>query len=380
MPRYKFDQIAYNIIEKKMPEPGEEKMYIGLEHLDSGSLRVTRWGSDVELTGEKLKMKKGDILFGRRNTYLRRAAIAPHDGIFSAHGMIFRPKTDIIDPDYFPFFISSDYFMDAAIRISVGSLSPTVNWKALKDLEFDIPSLADQRKSAEILQAINDTKEAYQDLLGKTDELVKSQFIDEFGQDEFPKEPLGDNVVEMFIGPFGSALKNECFVEKDAGYCMVYEQKHAIQKTMDVPTRYVDEKKYKELSRFTVLPGDIIVSCRGTIGEIYAVPEDAPIGIMHPSIMKVRLRKEKYDQRFFVFVLEQYMKEHAKEANGTSVKMAVSAKTLEKELFILPELKHQKRFIDFVEQSDKSKFELKKNIDSLHALMRAKQQADFESQ
>lgn len=66
MPHYKFDQIAFNITDKKMPEPGDEKMYIGLEHLDSGSLKVNRWGSEVELTGQKLVMKKGDILFGRR--------------------------------------------------------------------------------------------------------------------------------------------------------------------------------------------------------------------------------------------------------------------------------------------------------------------------
>ena len=160
----------------------------------------------------------------------------------------------------------------------------------------------------------------------------------------------------MFIGPFGSALTNECFVAQEDGYCMVYEQKHAIQKTMDVPTRFVPKKKYLELKRFNIQGGDIIVSCRGTVGEIYAIPDDAPMGIMHPSIMKIRLKKEKYDKKFFVFALEQYMKEHAREANGTSIKMAVSAKTLEKELFILPNLSLQKQFVSFAEQSDKSKF------------------------
>ena len=177
MPHYKFSDLAYNITDKKMPEPGDEKTYIGLEHLDSGSLAVTRWGGEIELKGQKLVMKKGDILFGRRNTYLRRAAIAPHDGIFSAHGMIFRPKTEVIDPDYFPFFIASDYFMNAAIKISVGSLSPTVNWKTLKELEFDIPSLEQQRESAKILKAANELKESYQALLLKTDDLVKSEFM-----------------------------------------------------------------------------------------------------------------------------------------------------------------------------------------------------------
>lgn len=301
-------------------------------------------------------MKKGDVLFGKRRAYQKKVAIAPFDGIFSAHGMVLRPKEDVIDKDFFPMFIKSDYFLDAAIKISVGSLSPTINWRDLKELKFELPSLEEQRKLAEALWAIYDMKDKYKKLILATDELVKSQFIERFGDADFAREPLGQNVIEMFIGPFGSALKNECFVEGNDAFCMVYEQKHAIQKTLDVPTRYVNEGKYQELKRFTIHPGDIIVSCRGTIGEIYAVPEDAPMGIMHPSIMKVRVKKEKYDQKFFVFVLEQYMKEHAREANGTSVKMAVSAKALEKELFIVPPLIVQKQFIDFVEQSDKSKF------------------------
>ena len=185
----------------------------------------------------------------------------------------------------------------------------------------------------------------------------KSQFIEMFGDTtSYPREPLSSNVIEMFIGPFGSSLKNDCFVPEKSGYCMVYEQKHAIQKTMDVETRFVDEKKYQELQRFNIKGGDIIVSCRGTIGEVFAVPDDAPIGIMHPSIMKIRLRKERYNKKFFVFALEQYMQEHMREANGTAVKMAVSATTLGKELFILPDIDTQNAFVEFVEQSDKSKF------------------------
>ena len=68
MPKFKFGDLVYNITEKASPIPGDEELYIGLEHLDSGSLKVSRWGSKVVLTGDKLKMQKGDILFGRRNT------------------------------------------------------------------------------------------------------------------------------------------------------------------------------------------------------------------------------------------------------------------------------------------------------------------------
>ena len=161
----------------------------------------------------------------------------------------------------------------------------------------------------------------------------------------------------MFIGPFGSSLKNEYFVDEDNAYCMVYEQKHAIQKTMEVSTRYVDEKKYNELKRFSVFGGDIIVSCRGTIGEIYAIPDNAPMGIMHPSIMKIRLNKDKYNQKFFVFALEQYMREHNAEARGSGVKMAVSATVLGQSDFIIPPISIQNDFVSFVEQTDKLKFD-----------------------
>ena len=180
----------------------------------------------------------------------------------------------------------------------------------------------------------------------------------------------------MFIGPFGSSLKNDCFVPVEQGFCMVYEQKHAIQKTMALETRFVDERKYNELKRFNVQGGDIIVSCRGTIGEIYALPDDAPMGIMHPSIMKIRLKKERYDKSFFVFVLEQYMKAHMSEANGTAVKMAVSATTLGKELFIVPNMDKQKEFVTFVQQSDKSKFELQEAITRIDNFIKSLIQQD----
>ena len=181
MAKYRFEQIAINSKEKKKPAEEDRFTYLGLEHLDSGSLRVTRFGSDVAPIGEKLVMHKGDVLFGKRRAYQKKVAIAPFDGIFSAHGMVLRPREEVVDKDFFPLFISSDYFLDAAIKISVGSLSPTINWRDLKELEFELPDLDTQRGLAKVLWSINDTMEAYKKLISATDELVKSQFIEMFG-------------------------------------------------------------------------------------------------------------------------------------------------------------------------------------------------------
>ncbi len=190
--KFKFDQIAINSTAKKKPEPEDAANYIGLEHLTPGTFEISEWGSSVAPVGEKLLMKKGDVLFGRRRAYQRKVGIAPFDGIFSAHGMVLRPRTEVVDESYFPFFISSDQFMNEAVRISVGSLSPTINWGTLKNCEFDLPPMEEQKKLAELLWAANDLKEKYKKAITATDEMLKAKFREMFGEVGNEDGPRGD--------------------------------------------------------------------------------------------------------------------------------------------------------------------------------------------
>ena len=189
---------------------------------------------------------------------------------------------------------------------------------------------------------------------------------------EYKCVPLYESVEEMFIGPFGSSLKNECFVDEDEAYCMVYEQKHAIQKTMDVETRYVNEQKYNELKRFNIHGGDIIVSCRGTIGETFVVPEDAPLGIMHPSIMKIRLKDGVYDKYYFNLLLKSRLKKHEAEANGSGIKMAISATELARELFPVPTMQEQQEITDIISGISDVIEKRKQELSALDDLIKAR--------
>ena len=166
---------------KANPTEEDSRSYIGLEHLDSGSLHVKRWGSDADLKGQKLRMKKGDLLFAKRNAYLRRVAIAPHDGFFSAHGMVLRPRGKHILPEFLPFFLQSDMFMERAIEISVGSLSPTINWKTLKVQEFPLPPLDEQKHIAEILWAADEAVEKWHSCQSSLQRLIES-IVEETGK------------------------------------------------------------------------------------------------------------------------------------------------------------------------------------------------------
>ena len=250
--------------------------------------------------------------------------------------------------------------------------------KELNKIEIPVLSLEEQRKIAETLSKVDELIAFRDQQLAKLDELVKARFVEMFGDEQaFNKEPLSQNVEEMFIGPFGSSLKNESFVSKENGYCMVYEQKHAIRKTMDVETRYIDKPKYEELKRFSIHGGDIIVSCRGTIGETYIVPLNAPLGIMHPSIMKIRVKDSIYNRVFFDFLLQEKLKQHEAQANGSGVKMAVTASALGKEEFIVPSIPFQNQFAAFVERVDQQKQTVQQSLEKLELMKKALMQEYF---
>lgn len=158
--RLSFGAIADNVNERVEPLDAAEEIYVGLDDLDSGSLHIRRWGRGSDVIGTKLRFRKGDIIFGRRRAYQRKLAVAEFDGICSAHAMILRAKPNVVLPEFLPFLMMSDKFMNRAIEISVGSLSPTINWTTLKLEEFDLPPPNQQRRIADILWAVDEVSGA----------------------------------------------------------------------------------------------------------------------------------------------------------------------------------------------------------------------------
>lgn len=155
--RVKFGDVIDSVTDR-VDNPSEAGVdrYVGLEHLDPGVLTVQRWGSPDEVEAQKLRFQPGDVIFGRRRAYQKKVALAEFEGICSAHALVLRARSEHIHPDFLPVFLSSDYFLDRAIGISVGSLSPTVNWRDLKVQEFDLPPLDEQKRIADLLWALED--------------------------------------------------------------------------------------------------------------------------------------------------------------------------------------------------------------------------------
>lgn len=168
----RFDEIAKESKEstKNAVEDGLE-FYVGLEHLDSQSLRIARRGVIAEDNPTFTKrFKIGQVLFGRRRAYLKKVAVADFEGICSGDITVIESVSGKIIPELLPFIIQSDMFFDWAVKNSAGGLSPRVKWKSLAELKFPLPPLARQK---EILEVLEKVEECYV----KAENLIKSLFI-----------------------------------------------------------------------------------------------------------------------------------------------------------------------------------------------------------
>ena len=141
--------------------------------------------------------------------------------------------SDAIYNEYLYFFLKSK--TDYLNSLGRGATFKEISKSIVENIEIPLPEVNQQKEIAEKFKKLEQLISLRKQQLAKLDELVKARFVEMFGDEQaFNKELLSQNVEEMFIGLFGSSLKNENFVSKENGYCMVYEQKHAIRKTMDV--------------------------------------------------------------------------------------------------------------------------------------------------
>lgn len=157
--KIRFEKIASNISERVEPQKTTLDTYVGLEHLDPDSLVIARTGKPDDVIGTKLKIYKGDIIFGKRRAYQRKVAVSHFDGIASAHSMILRANENHIEKAFLPFFMQSDVFMTRAVQISEGSLSPTIKWKTLAAQEFVLPKKGKQKEFTQVFMQFDHTQE-----------------------------------------------------------------------------------------------------------------------------------------------------------------------------------------------------------------------------
>jgi len=170
--KVRFDQMASVVTERVEPADATVDRYVGLEHLDPETLTIERWGHPSEVIGTKYRVRPGQIIFGKRRFYQRKVAVAPFDCICSAHAMVLEERNDTVAKGFLPHFMLSETFVERALAISEGSLSPTIKWKRLAEQEFMLPPLDRQREIVELLEAVESARCGTARMAGQIDLVV----------------------------------------------------------------------------------------------------------------------------------------------------------------------------------------------------------------
>ncbi|MDD6851361.1 MAG: restriction endonuclease subunit S [Bacteroidales bacterium] len=349
----------------------------GLNWIKIGDVAV---GSKyITSTKEKIKPEglrktrqvvKGDFIlsnsmsFGR--PYILKIDGCIHDGWLAIKGV----KNHFL-PDFLYYFLSSPTTYSLFEKLVKGGVVSNLNSDIVKGISVPVPPMEVQERIVAELDKINETIEDCRELLRNLDALAQSLFYDFFGDPILNQKGWETNTIEQICisivrGPFGGALKKEIFVPKSHNTYKVYEQKHAIQKNAQIGTYYICENDFKRLKRFELIPGDIIMSCSGTIGEFFKLPLTAEAGVMNQALLKFSL-SDKVDSIYFLFL----MKDMKRLFNiyGTGLQNISSVTTVKHVSIPVPPLELQKKFAERIEQIEEQKKAVEQTIAELQTLL-----------
>lgn len=323
--------------------------YVAGDHMDSEDLTIHRKGcfttDDVGPAFIRV-FKPGQILYGSRRTYLKKIAVADFEGVCANTTFVFETK----DPHAFeqrllPFIMLSKDFTTWSIAKSKGSTNPYVLFSDLADFEFELPPLEEQKVLVDKLWAAYRLKEAYKKLLVATDEMVKSQFIEMFGDTHMRSDHSRQwkEVVEIINGKDYKSIQVE-----DGGYPV-----------------YGTGGEMARASDYLSPANSILLGRKGTIDKPLLIREkywnvDTAFGAVP-------------DEKVLHYV---YFYWHCKTIDfnvlnkGTTLPSTTKVDLLN--LWIkIPSMEEQTRFGSIVEQADKSKFELKQCIENIDKVIKS---------
>ncbi len=264
--------------------------FVGLEHLESGETSVRQWGSTEDVTSSMKIFKVGDVIFARRNVYLRRAARVNFDGVCSGDGIVLRAKEDLCLPDLLPFILNTETFWDYVSSQADGTMSKRITVKRLMAYEFALPPLEEQRRIAEVLQAIETTNSKLLKVVASGDIALRSYRDTWFGISNSSTSTLGklcEKGSGIQIGPFGAQLHQADYTQEGVPVVMPSDLgDNSI--SLDRISK-VSPDKAEQLSQHRLQIGDIVLPRRGDLDRRALVSNEHEGWLCGTGCLRIRL-------------------------------------------------------------------------------------------
>ena len=353
--------------------------YVGGEHIDSNEMKIEKRGIIAGSTIGPMfycGFKSGDILFVTRNPHLRKCGVVDFDGICSEKTFVLETKNrDVLLQEYLAIVMQSDDFWNYCEENKSGGVNYFLNWSTLAEYEFYLPSLAEQKVLAEKLWAAYEVKQSYLKMIAATEEMVKAQFIEMFG------DPIQNSK-----GWVKEKMGSVCKYISDGSHYSPPDDNTSIIPMLSVKDmsnngflynecKHISIDEYKNLCANGCKPlrDDVLVAKDGSYFKyIFPLVEERDQAILS-SIAILRPNKEVITPRFLCEYLKNNEVLGVIERNyltGTAIRRVILKGFKEIQVY-LPPVGLQKNFESIYNQADKSISELRKSVDAIDKVIKS---------
>ena len=284
---------------------------------------------------------------------------------------------DTVDISYLAYAMEH---MDLA-KYFTGATIPHIYFEDYQKEELPLPILDEQRKIAAVLDKVSDLIAKRRQQLDKLDLLIKSRFVEIFynttGNANWPIVTMADISTDMRTGPFGSALHHDEFVETGIfvlGIDNAVENRFSYNRM-----RYITEEKYEQLKRYTVRPGDVIITIMGTVGRSAIIPDNIPKAINTKHLACLTIDRSKAQPTFICSAFQMHpeiRQQLTGQAKG-AIMDGLNLTIIKKLCFKLPPIEMQNKFVEFFNLTENTKTTISRSLEKLETLKKALMQEYF---
>lgn len=342
------------------------------------SMYITETAQKITPEGMKKSryVQPGDFLLSNSMSF-GRPYILKIDGCIHDGWLVLRDNSNVFDKKFLYYYLSAPSTYQKFKNMAVGGVVNNLNSEMVRGVTVPLPSKEEQIEVVDRLDNITNLISLRKQQLAKLDELVKARFVELFGdpvanEKGWPLATLGE-VAEIRIGPFGTLLHKEDYIE--GGHALV-NPSHIIEGSICVDDKLtISDEKYKELSAYHLLVGDVVLGRRGEMGRCAVVYKE---GLLCGTGSMVIRPSDKMKPYFLQNIISNpaYKKVIEDKAVGVTM-MNLNVPIVSSLTIPLLPVEMQEKFIVFMQKTDKSKASIQESLDKLETLKKALMQKYF---
>lgn len=343
------------------PAQSEYLRFVGLEHFVSGDLKIKSWGTTDNLTSSAKAFQKGDILFARRNAYLRRASMVDFDGCCSGDAFVLKENHEKVVPGFLAFLMNSSALWDFANSNAAGTMSKRVKWRDLAEYQILLPPKDQQEKLSNLLWAIDEVVEKNIRFLNTSStfyEVEKNHLVlNGINNEIIYSDAVKFNIAKKWLNSTIGELLKINYIEsiqdgnhgethpKSSDYCDEGIPFIMANTLVNGEIDFINAKKLPKIITDKLrigfsMPNDVLLSHKGTVGEVAIVPENIewPYLVLTPQVTYYRVNPNKLLNKFLYFVFSsRYFQLQLSQLSSQSTRAYIGITAQQKLKVVIPD-------------------------------------------